>query len=129
MNSNCRCIEDTDSDFVEFSNFNRGLKDRKLGRYCGTLEENARKEVASDGPFFRVTFKSNGVYDSSGFEAYYQFRKDEGKLIVHMLLLLCFRGRHVGFAFSVRLLHFFVTTITPLVCEFLKMEYLHPSAF
>ena len=78
----CRCTEDTQSDFVEFSNFNIKLKDRKMTRFCGTREDDkTKKEVKSDGNFFRVTFKSNDVYDSTGFEAFYQFRKYEGKHI------------------------------------------------
>ncbi|ELT95407.1 hypothetical protein CAPTEDRAFT_27776, partial [Capitella teleta] len=67
------CSEDTQSDYVEFSNFNIDLQDRKMHRYCGTKETKAKKEIHSDGKFFRVTFKSNNVYDSMGFEAFYQF--------------------------------------------------------
>jgi len=53
------CTEDTQSDFVEFSNFNIKLKDRKMTRFCGTREDDKnKKEVKSDGNFFRVTFKS-----------------------------------------------------------------------
>lgn len=74
-----RCVEDTQSDYVEFSNFNIKLKDRKMARLCGTKEEHQKKEVKSDGNFFRVTFKSNDVYDATGFQAFYQFRKYEGK--------------------------------------------------
>ena len=46
-------------------------------RFCGTEEENQKKTVHSDGNFFRVTFKSNDVYDATGFEAFYQFMKQE----------------------------------------------------
>ena len=74
-----RCVEDTQSDYVEFSNFNVELKDRKMSRFCGTKEESKKKTVNSDGNFFRVTFKSNDVYDATGFEAFYQFRKYVGK--------------------------------------------------
>ena len=74
-----RCVEDTQSDYVEFSNFNVKLKDRKMNRFCGTKEESKRKTVKSDGNFFRVTFKSNDVYDATGFEAFYQFRQYVGK--------------------------------------------------
>ena len=74
-----RCVEDTQSDYVEFSNFNVKLKDRKMNRFCGTKEESKKKTVNSDGNFFRVTFKSNDVYDATGFEAFYQFRKYVGK--------------------------------------------------
>ena len=73
----CRCTETTQSDYVEFSNFNIKLKDRKMYRFCGTEEENQKKTVHSDGNFFRVTFKSNDIYDATGFEAFYQFMKQE----------------------------------------------------
>jgi len=53
--------------------------DRKMSRFCGTKDsESAKKAVNSDSNFFRVTFKSNAVYDATGFEAFYQFRKVEG---------------------------------------------------
>ncbi|KAI0240807.1 Suppressor of lurcher protein 1 [Lamellibrachia satsuma] len=71
------CRENTQSDYVEFSNFNIKLKDRKMYRFCGTEEENQKKTVHSDGNFFRVTFKSNDIYDATGFEAFYQFMKQE----------------------------------------------------
>jgi len=54
--------------------------DRKMRRMCGTKSSNIKDDVTSDGNFFRVTFKSNDAYDATGFEAFYQFRKDEGSL-------------------------------------------------
>jgi len=74
-----RCNEATQSDFVEFSNFNVQLMDRKMARYCGTTDNLAKRTVSSDSNFFRVTFHSNHVYDSTGFEAFYQFRRLEGR--------------------------------------------------
>jgi len=75
-----RCLEATQSDYVEFSNFNIELVDRKMNRFCGTTkDEHRNKMVSSDGSFFRVTFKSNDAFDATGFEAFYQFRKVEGK--------------------------------------------------
>ena len=76
-----RCLEDTQSDYVELSNFNIKVTDRKMSRFCGTKEEHAKKSVNSDGNFFRVTFKSNDIYDATGFEAFYQFRKIEGTMM------------------------------------------------
>ena len=77
----CSCGEDTQSDYVEFSNFNVQLMDRKMRRMCGkTGSVMIKKQVTSDGNFFRVTFKSNDAYDATGFEAFYQFRKFEGRL-------------------------------------------------
>ena len=63
-------------------------------RFCGTEEENQKKTVHSDGNFFRVTFKSNDIYDATGFEAFYQFMKQEegeGDMVV-----LCRIGLNVG---------------------------------
>jgi len=76
----CSCQADTQSDYLEFSNFNVKLIDRKMSRLCGSKDKLRQKEVASDGRFFRATFHSNEVYDASGFEAVYQFRKVEGKI-------------------------------------------------
>jgi len=73
-----RCEADTQSDYVEFSNFNVQLIDRKMSRLCGKKEDLGSTEVVSDGSFFRATFHSNELYDDIGFEAEYQFRKVEG---------------------------------------------------
>ena len=75
---NCRCLENTQSDYVEFSNYEVPLPDRKMDRYCGTSEAYQRKEIGSDGTFFRVAFKSNDIYDATGFSAFYQFRPIHG---------------------------------------------------
>jgi len=72
------CKEDTQSDYVEFSNFNVDLMDRKMRRMCGRGSSDVRNEVMSDGSFFRVTFKSNDAYDATGFNASFQFRKYRG---------------------------------------------------
>jgi len=77
----CSCREDTQSDYVEFSNFNVELMDRKMRRMCGKKSPNRRAAVTSDGSFFRVTFKSNDAYDAIGFEAFYQFHKYVGLLL------------------------------------------------
>ncbi|KAL8609967.1 hypothetical protein ACOMHN_046886 [Nucella lapillus] len=66
-----RCEERTDSDYVSFSNFAE-TEDRKLFRMCGQAAI-SKKQIKSDGAFFRVTFKSNHVYDGHGFQAFYQF--------------------------------------------------------
>ncbi|CAL1541363.1 unnamed protein product [Lymnaea stagnalis] len=67
-----RCEESTYSDYVSFSNFAE-TEDRKMTRLCGQPPAEKR-EIWSDGPFFRVIFKSNEMYDSTGFQAYYQFK-------------------------------------------------------
>jgi len=73
------CQADTQSDYVEFSNFNVPLVDRKMSRLCGTKDKLPR-EIVSDGTFFRATFRSNELYDATGFQAVYQFRKVEGTM-------------------------------------------------
>ncbi len=52
-----------------------------MSRLCGQKMEQQKKEEHSDGNFFRVTFKSNDIYDATGFEAFYQFRKYDGMFI------------------------------------------------
>jgi len=74
------CNEASQSDYVEFSNFNVALRDRKMPRFCGTMANLRQKTVSSDSNFFRVTFHSNDIYDSTGFKATYQFRRVDGKI-------------------------------------------------
>lgn len=62
------CVATSASDYVEVSNYM--AVDRKMPRYCGQLKD---LTMESDGPFFRVTFKSNDRFDGTGFFALYQF--------------------------------------------------------
>lgn len=71
------CNKASQSDYVEFSNFNVDLMDRKMPRYCGAIKNIPSKTVISDSNFFRVSFHSDNVYDSTGFKAIYQFRPIE----------------------------------------------------
>ncbi|ESN96368.1 hypothetical protein HELRODRAFT_163426 [Helobdella robusta] len=80
-----RCNEKTQSDYVELSNFNVQLMDRKMSRLCHKLPEN-RRVIISDNNFFRVTFKSNDRFDSTGFLATYEFKKIEGGVVLRRLL-------------------------------------------
>jgi hypothetical protein len=85
----------TTSDYVELSNFNVNVTDRKLERLCSIGLERSidyvdpgeknsytagsgAKSIRSDGNFFRVTFQSNDIYDATGFLATYSFRPIEG---------------------------------------------------
>lgn len=68
-----RCLEETQSDYVIFSNFNVDLVDRKMSPLCGSHVMTGNTFVISDGNFFRVSFKSNDVYDAIGFSAHYTF--------------------------------------------------------
>ncbi len=78
-----RCTTETASDYVEFSNYR--TVDRKLSRHCGLKQP---KTVDSEGDFYRVTFKSNDRFDGTGFEAFYQFRSQEGTQITYAYSLL-----------------------------------------
>ncbi|CAK9295177.1 unnamed protein product [Gordionus sp. m RMFG-2023] len=62
------CIGNSESDYLELSNY-RSV-DRKFPRYCGG---NKPTTIESDNNFFRITFKSNSLFDATGFEAHYQF--------------------------------------------------------
>jgi len=68
-----RCGLDSQSDYIEFSNFNVELEDRKMTRLCGPKSVDVKNDILSDGNFFRVTFKSNDRYDALGFNAFYKF--------------------------------------------------------
>ncbi|CAD5113377.1 DgyrCDS2549 [Dimorphilus gyrociliatus] len=72
------CTEETKSDSVSFSNFGFRISDRKMSKLCGNFLSTHQRTVTSDGPYFRVIFKSNSVYDDKGFEASYQFKKKKG---------------------------------------------------
>ena len=67
---NYRCDDTTKSDLVSFSNF-LNAQDRKMPKFCGT----SVSPVSSDGAFFRVTFRSNHIYDAQGFKAAYTFQR------------------------------------------------------
>ena len=72
-------MEETQSDYVIFSNFNVNLVDRKMSPLCGNHVMTGTTFAISDGNFFRVSFKSNDVFDAVGFNAQYEFREFEGK--------------------------------------------------
>ena len=74
---NFRCDDSTKSDFVSFSNY-LNAEDRKMPRYCGKKQGEPTEQ--SDGAFFRVTFRSNHIYDAQGFKAVYAFHKGESLL-------------------------------------------------
>ena len=74
-----RCSEETQSDYVILSNFNVDLIDRKMSPLCGNHVTTGSTLVVSDGNFFRVSFKSNDVFDAIGFDAYFEFRQFEGE--------------------------------------------------
>ena len=57
-----------------------------MSRFCG--ESEYIKRARSDGSFFRVTFKSNAMYDATGFEASFDFQRYEGGSISSALEML-----------------------------------------
>jgi len=71
-------LEETQSDYVIFSNFNVAVIDRKMSPLCGSHVMTGSTFVVSDGNFFRVSFQSNDVFDAIGFNAYYEFRPFKG---------------------------------------------------
>ena len=81
-----RCDAETESDYVELSNFNVELVDRKMSRLCGTTSSSINASLPpgvnslyrSDSSFFRVTFYSNDVFDATGFQATFHFSKLHG---------------------------------------------------
>ena len=82
-NFTCSCNDETQSDWVTFSNYEIGTKDRRYNPLCGTVNDKKKKHVAdSDGNFFRVTFHSNDVYDATGFKAVYEFKDKEGQFLI-----------------------------------------------
>ena len=85
-----RCDDESDSDYVELSNFNVEVSDRKLSRLCGSTPSSSSTSAGgglppgvssvyrSDSSFFRLTFFSNDVYDATGFQATFHFRRLHG---------------------------------------------------
>ena len=67
-----RCDSSTDSDSVSFSNY-LNTEDRKMPRFCGQKNPD-QTSVTSDAAFFRVTFRSNQIYESKGFKGLYTFK-------------------------------------------------------
>jgi len=62
-----------------------------MSRLCDTKDQLRGREIISDGSFFRATFHSNEVYDATGFEAVYQFKKVEGEISpVRVRSFICF---------------------------------------
>ncbi|XP_047482689.1 suppressor of lurcher protein 1-like isoform X2 [Penaeus chinensis] len=62
------CNSDSDSDYLEFSNFPSA--DRKIPTFCGYMTPNV---IHSDSSYFRMTFRSNSKFGGTGFAADYQF--------------------------------------------------------
>ena len=54
-----------------------------MPRFCG--KKQGKPTLQSDGAFFRVTFRSNHVYDAQGFRAVYVFHKGKSKLAIFCL--------------------------------------------
>ena len=50
-----------------------------MKRLCGAKDQHFISSVHSDGSFFRVTFRSNDVYETTGFQAAYQFTTFQGQ--------------------------------------------------
>uniref|UniRef100_A0AC35U389 CUB domain-containing protein n=1 Tax=Rhabditophanes sp. KR3021 TaxID=114890 RepID=A0AC35U389_9BILA len=63
------CEDSTQSDYVLFSNYK--TVDRTIRRFCGVKPPNA--VIMSESNYFRMLFKTNDIFDATGFYAQYQF--------------------------------------------------------
>ncbi|CAG9536944.1 unnamed protein product [Cercopithifilaria johnstoni] len=63
------CDDSTHSDYVLFSNYQ--TQDRTNRRYCG--HTCPRDPIVSESNYFRMLFRSNDIFDATGFYAHYQF--------------------------------------------------------
>lgn len=70
-------------------------------RFCGSRSENQKRNIfsagnISAGNFFQVTFHSNEIYDATGFEAFYHFKKLEGMLTLAEMQKVCLHVEEIG---------------------------------
>ncbi|VDK88841.1 unnamed protein product [Onchocerca ochengi] len=63
------CDDSTHSDYVLFSNYQ--TQDRTNRRYCGQVCP--KDSIVSESNYFRMLFRSNDIFDATGFYAHYQF--------------------------------------------------------
>ncbi|VDK61371.1 unnamed protein product, partial [Gongylonema pulchrum] len=63
------CDDSTHSDYVLFSNYQ--THDRTNRRYCGQVCP--KNSIVSESNYFRMMFRSNDIFDATGFYAHYQF--------------------------------------------------------
>ncbi|TKR93608.1 hypothetical protein L596_008027 [Steinernema carpocapsae] len=64
-----QCEDSTQSDYVLFSNYQ--THDRTNRRYCGRTRPSV--SIVSESNYFRMMFKSNDIFEATGFYAHYQF--------------------------------------------------------
>ena len=77
-------MEDTQSDYVEFSDLYIEFNGHRVHRLCGSEDKHMHHIIRSEGNVFRVIFKSNDVYDATGFRATYIFIKGNDDCTTHM---------------------------------------------
>ncbi|CAD5206730.1 unnamed protein product [Bursaphelenchus okinawaensis] len=65
-----QCEESSQSDFVLFSNYK--TVDRTNRRFCGSSRP-PKEPIQSESSYFRMQFKTNEIFDATGFYVYYQF--------------------------------------------------------
>uniref|UniRef100_A0A0N4ZH09 CUB domain-containing protein n=1 Tax=Parastrongyloides trichosuri TaxID=131310 RepID=A0A0N4ZH09_PARTI len=63
------CEDSTQSDYVLFSNYK--TVDRTNRRFCGKTKPTS--VIVSESNYFRMIFKTNDIFDATGFYAHYQF--------------------------------------------------------
>ncbi|VDO24252.1 unnamed protein product [Onchocerca flexuosa] len=71
------CDDSTHSDYVLFSNYQ--TQDRTNRRYCGQVCP--KDSIVSESNYFRMLFRSNDIFDATGFYAHYQFITERKSLI------------------------------------------------
>ncbi|KAL3998609.1 CUB domain family protein [Acanthocheilonema viteae] len=71
------CDDSTHSDYVLFSNYQ--TQDRTNRRYCGQICP--RDSIVSESNYFRMLFRSNDIFDATGFYAHYQFITEQASQI------------------------------------------------
>uniref|UniRef100_A0A915DRB9 CUB domain-containing protein n=2 Tax=Ditylenchus dipsaci TaxID=166011 RepID=A0A915DRB9_9BILA len=69
-----QCEESTHSDYVLFSNYM--TLDRTNRRYCDGMRP-PRAAIASESNYFRMQFRTNDMFDGTGFYAHYQFLDEQ----------------------------------------------------
>ncbi|VDN03480.1 unnamed protein product [Thelazia callipaeda] len=82
-----KCDDSTHSDYVLFSNYQ--THDRTNRRYCGQVCP--RNSIVSESNYFRMLFRSNDIFDATGFYAHYQFITE--RKFIKMALLFPVRMR------------------------------------
>uniref|UniRef100_A0A7E4WA20 CUB domain-containing protein n=1 Tax=Panagrellus redivivus TaxID=6233 RepID=A0A7E4WA20_PANRE len=83
-----QCEQATHSDFVLFSNYM--TTDRTNRRYCGA--QRPPGAIASESNYFRMLFRTNDIFDGTGFYGHYQFIDQQSNKMANVKLATSSRG-------------------------------------